>query len=311
MIVITEFMDEAAVDTLRADHSVHFDPRLADNQADIPALLTNARALIVRNRTQVTEDLLAAAPQLEIVARLGVGLDNIDLEACAKQEVEVAPATDANARSVAEYVISTALVLLRTAYFSRESMMSGEWPRGRLQGRELSDRTLGLIGFGTIAQMTAKFANAFNVRVIASDPYLPEQNDAWSAAERVDLETLFESSDVVSVHVPLTSGTRHLVSARRLALMKPGSVLINTSRGGVVDETALAAALSSGILGGAALDVFEEEPLSAEGAAKFQNLDNVILTPHIAGVTRDSNILVSRVTAENVLRKLGIAAQEP
>lgn len=305
MIVITEFMDEAAIRTLKAAHDVVYDPTLADDPPQIPALMHDARALIVRNRTQVTADLLSAAPRLQIVGRLGVGLDNIDLAACTERGIEVAPATGANANAVAEYVVGTALVLLRRAYLSRDLMEAGKWPRQECQGHELSGRTLGLVGFGTIARTTARLARAFSLRIVAFDPFVGVDDDAWQQAERADLETLLQAADVVSLHVPLNDKTRNLIDFGRLSLMKPGAVLINSSRGGIVDEEALAAALKEGRLAGAALDVFDDEPLTTAGAARFEGVRNLILTPHIAGVTVESSAEVSRVTAENVLRKLG------
>lgn len=304
MILITEFMDEAAVARLRAAHPVTYDPGLADRQGELPALMPGVRALIVRNRTQVRGPLLDAAPALACVGRLGVGLDNIDVAACEGRGVAVCPATGANNLSVAEYVLGTAMALLRGAYAANAAMIAGDWPRQSCAGRELSGKVLGLVGFGAIARDTAARARALGMEVAAFDPFLPEGDPVWRTAGRLDLDALLATADVVSLHVPLTPGTRHLIDALRIAAMKPGAILINAARGGVVDEAAVAAALRAGHLGGAALDVFETEPLTAGAAAVFAGVPNLILTPHIAGVTVESNTRVSDLIADRVLAHL-------
>ncbi|MEO0386143.1 MAG: NAD(P)-dependent oxidoreductase [Pseudomonadota bacterium] len=302
-IVITEFMDQAAVDRLATGDATLYAPDLADRQGDIPALLATAEALIVRNRTQVTAALLDAAPGLRVVGRLGVGLDNIDQDACRARDVAVIPATGANDDAVAEYVITAALILLRGAWHDSAAVAAGHWPRQRLIGRELGGKRLGLLGFGAIARKTARLGQALGMAVTAHDPFLTPGDPAWGSVRSVDIETLFATADVLSLHVPLSAETRHVVDAARLSQMPDGSVLINAARGGVVDETALAAALGKGRPSGAALDVFEEEPLSAGAGARFEGL-NVLLTPHIAGVTAESNVRVSDKIADDVLAVL-------
>jgi (S)-sulfolactate dehydrogenase len=303
-IVISEFMDEAAIRTVLAGRDVLYDPKLVDNPAALHAALGEARALIVRNRTQVRGALLEAAPKLEAVGRLGVGLDNIDLAACKARDIAVFPATGANDVSVAEYVVTAMLVLLRRAWFATPEVVAGRWPRMTTIGREVSGKTLGLIGLGGIARETAVRARALGMTIVAFDPLLPTDHPAWQLARAVDFETLLAQSDVVSLHVPLTPATRNMIGAAQLAALRPGSVLINAARGGVVDEGALVEALRSGQLGGAALDVFEHEPLDATRGAVFADLPNLLLTPHIAGVTEESNVRVSEVTARAVLEHL-------
>ena len=304
-IVISEFMDEAAVEGLRDGFSVLYGPALVDDPDALRRELAAARALIVRNRTQVTEAVLAAAPKLEAVGRLGVGLDNIDTAACKARGIPVFPATGANDQAVAEYVIAAALVLLRGAYHAGEAMLAGSWPRQALMGREVAGKTLGLVGFGGIARQVAARARPLGMQVAASDPFVSADDPAWQGIARHDtLESLLPACDALSLHVPLAEGTRNLIDDRALASLRPGAVLINTARGGVVDEAALAESLRDGHLGGAAIDVFAEEPLSAAAAARFAGLANVILTPHIAGVTAEANVRVSALTAENVRRAL-------
>jgi (S)-sulfolactate dehydrogenase len=297
-------MEEAAVDTLRQDFSVLFDPTLVDRPEELLASLGAAKAILVRNRTQVRGDLLAAAPALQCVGRLGVGLDNIDVDACKARDVAVYPATGANDLSVAEYVITTALMLLRGAYLSTASVAAGEWPRQALIGREISGKTMGLVGFGSIAREVARRAHALGMSVAASDPFVAADDPAWKHVRRVSLDELLSISDVVSLHIPLTTQTRHIIETEAFARMKKGAVLINAARGGTVDEFALQAALTSGKISGAALDVLEEEPLTEERGAMFAGLSNVILTPHIAGVTDESNVRVSRLTANTVAKHL-------
>lgn len=303
-IVISEFMDESALADLRARHDVLYDPGLVDNPEALHEAVVSARALVVRNRTQVRAALLDRAPLLECVGRLGVGLDNIDVDECRARNIAVFPATGANDLSVAEYVITAALVLLRGAWMSTDAMIAGQWPRQKLIGRELSGQTLGLVGYGGIARDLAGRAAGLGMRVIAYDPFLPADHAAWSRAQRCDLDELLAQSDVVSLHTPLTDDTRHLIGPSALGRMRRRAILVNAARGGVVDETALAQALRDGKIGGAALDVFEHEPLTADAAAKFKGLPNILLTPHIAGVTEESNVRVSELIAKRVFDHL-------
>lgn len=308
-IVISEFMDDEAVDRLKAAAEIIYDPSLVDEPDRLRPLLRPAHALIVRNRTQVRAEVIEAAPSLKVVGRLGVGLDNIDMKACAARGIEVIPATGANAAAVAEYVIATTLILLRGAYGATTDVLEGGWPRARLVGGEAQGRTLGLLGLGTIAREVAQRARALGMKVIAHDPMLPADDLAWSAhgVAGVDFGRLLSDSDVLSLHVPLAESTRNLIGSAALARMKPGAVLINTARGGIVDETAMASALKEGLLGGAALDVFAEEPLSA--GSPLADAPNLIATPHIAGVTVESNRRVSAMIAEKVLAALGASAR--
>lgn len=308
-IVICEFMDEPAVARLRERHTVLYDPDLVDRPDDLSAALADARAIIVRNRTKVTAKLLSGAPRLVCVGRLGVGLDNIDLPACAERDVTVYPATGANDVAVAEYVVTNALVLLRGAYARTMDVVRGQWPRQALIGREAMDKRLGLVGYGAIARQVARRARVFGLQIAAFDPFLAPDDAAWGETQSVDLTDLLKSCDVISLHVPLTERTRHLIGPEAIALMKPGAIVINTARGGVVDEKALAAALRDGRIGGAALDVFETEPLTAQAGEIFDGLGNIVLTPHIAGVTEESNVRVSAATARNVLTHLAGQAE--
>ncbi|WP_029048821.1 hydroxyacid dehydrogenase [Cupriavidus sp. amp6] len=304
-ICISEFMDDAAVQALRAGFDLRYEPGWVDRRAELLDALPGAQALIVRNRTQVDAALLAGAPSLRVVGRLGVGLDNIDVDACRERGIRVIPAAGANARSVAEYVVTTAALLLRGAYGSSAQVAAGQWPRARLsEGREALGKTLGLVGFGDIGRQAAALAQAFGMQVVAHDPMLSAADPAWArtGVRSVALDALLAQSDAVSLHVPLVAATRHLLDAQRIAGMKRGAVLINTARGGVVDEAALAQALRNGHLGGAALDVFEHEPLPA--GSVLADVPNLILTPHIGGVTQEANARVSMMIAQQVRQTL-------
>jgi len=304
-IVISEFMDDPAVQALAERFQVVYEPTLVDRRDELLAAVADADALVVRNRTQVNADVLAAAPALKVVGRLGVGLDNIDTSACAARHVEVIPATGANALAVAEYVIATTMVLLRGSYLSSAEVAAGQWPRTRMSsGRETAGKTLGLVGFGGIGRLTARLARSLGMWVVAHDPMIADDAPVWQetgVASR-SLDALMAEADVVSLHVPLTDDTRHLIDTRRIDTMKRGAVLINTARGGIVNEAALAAALRSGRLGGAALDVFADEPLPA--GSPLAEVPNLILTPHIGGVTLESNARVSSMIAERVTQFL-------
>ncbi|MFF9553926.1 NAD(P)-dependent oxidoreductase [Methylobacterium fujisawaense] len=307
-VVISEFMDPAAIAADLSGFDTLYDPGLVDRPEALAAAVAGADALIVRNRTQVRGALLAGARRLRIVGRLGVGLDNIDVPACRARGITVRPATGANDGAVAEYVVATALLLLRGAYGASEAVAAGTWPRNALMGREIAGKRLGLVGFGSIARETARRAAALGMAIAAHDPFLAAEDPAWTPpygpVRRRDLEALIAESDVLSLHVPLTAETRGLIDATALARMPAGAVLINAARGGIVDEAAVAAALRSGHLGGAALDVFDREPLDAAAGAPFAGVPNLILTPHIAGVTQESNVRVSAVIAAAVRRHL-------
>ncbi len=304
-IIITEFMDERAVEQLAAKHDVVYDPKLVDKPAELLAAAATCDAIIVRNRTQVRGDLLAALKVCKVVGRLGVGLDNIDVPACETQGMKVIPATGANALSVAEYVIASSMLLLRGAYAATDDVAAGRWPRNALSnGRETAGKTLGIIGFGSIGQTTARLARGLGMHVIAFDPVMPASSPVFAemGVKAATLDQVVTQSDVVTLHVPLVESTRGLFNAQRIASMKPGAILINSSRGHIVDVQAVAESLKSGHLGGAALDVFDTEPMPASPV--FEGCPGLLLTPHISGVTFEANERVSFLIAEIVLEVL-------
>jgi (S)-sulfolactate dehydrogenase len=300
-IVISEFMDMPAVEMLRSKFDVLYAPDFVKQRTELIAGVKDCDALIVRNLTQVNREVIDAAPKMRVVGRLGVGLDNIDVATCEARGIKVIPASGANSLSVAEYVICTAMMLLRTAYQSTGPTANGKWLKVELgRGRETAGKTLGLIGFGGIGQLTARLAQGLGMKVIAHDVALAPNAPVFNqtGVEPRSLDALLAQADVVSLHVPLLDSTRKLFNAANIAKMKTGAVLINTSRGGIVDEAATVAALKEGKLGGAALDVFDKEPLA--DSALFKDVPNLVLTPHIAGVTAESNDRVSGMIAREV-----------
>jgi (S)-sulfolactate dehydrogenase len=304
-IVITEFMDQAGIDVLAREFDTHYDPALVGNRDALAPLLAGARALIVRNRTPVNEALLALGPKLKVVGRLGVGLDNIDLKACAARKLPVLPAAGANEVSVAEFALGAILVMLRGgAYHANAEVLAGKWPRTRMLGREAQGLILGLLGFGAIARQVARRASAFGMRLMAADPFVPAGDPAWKqyGVERGEFPDFLSRLDVLSVHTPLTPATRGALNANTLARLPKGAYLINTARGEIVVEAALAEALRSGHLGGAAIDVFAEEPFPAGSA--YVGVPNLILSPHVSGVTIESNVRISTLVADNIRRFL-------
>lgn len=298
-------MTQEAVDGLARDFHVIYEPDLFERPDDLTKLVSDTDGLIVRNQTQVTADLLEAAPKLRVIGRLGVGLDNLDMAACDARKIPVFPATGANDASVAEYVIGAAFHLVRRVFTATPRIIDGEWPRRDFFSEEIQGRSLGLIGFGSIARVVARKAIGLDVKILAFDPHVPADDAAWQSVTRVtDLAELLKQSDIISLHVPKLPSTENLIDRAAIALMKPHAVLINAARGGIVDEEALAEALKNGRLGGAALDVLAIEPPTKESVAKFEGLNNLILTPHIAGPTAQSDIRVSGVTADNVRKVL-------
>lgn len=300
-IIISEFMQPSAVEELARDFDVLYDETLYRRLDELYALGKDARAICVRNETEIRGAFFDAFPNLKAVGRLGVGLDNIDVPACRERGVVVLPATGANEVSVAELAIAGLMMLVRGAtYFATPQVVAGAWPRGRLIGGEVSGKTLGIVGFGRIGRHVARRAQGLDMKVIAADPYVPDGDPVWKAMgiEKVPFETVWSEADAISLHLPYTPETHNLLSAETIARFKPGAILVNVARGGVVDEAALAQALKDGRLGGALLDVFATEPLPADNP--FHGVPNLILTPHIGATTDEARIRTGHMIADNV-----------
>ncbi len=253
--------------------------------AELGAALATADAVIVRSSTRITRAVLECTQRLRVIGRAGVGVDNIDIEAATAKGIAVLNAPSGNTISAAELVFALLLALVRRIPAADRSMRAGEWNR-RLGGTELYGKTLGLIGAGRIGSAVAQRARAFGMTVLAYDPFLPAERARTLNIEPVALDELLGRADVVSLHVPLTDATRGLMDGTRLAQLKPGAVLINAARGGIVDENAVMIALEEGRLAGAAFDVFSQEPLPPDHA--MRSLPNTILTPHLGAATLEA-----------------------
>ncbi len=295
LVVIADPIDAAAIERLRSGPCRVVDA--SRDPATLPAHLAEAWGLVVRSRTKVTAELLAKAPHLTLVARAGVGVDNIDIAATSRRGVRVVNAPAAATSSVAELTVLLALLLVRGLYPLIVATKAGRWERGT-HGGELAGRTVGFVGYGRIAREAARHFVSLGARCIAFDPYLPRGVDA---TELLPFGELLGRADIVSVHASLTSENRHLLDAAALSQMKPGSFLINVARGALVDEAALAAALASGRLAGAALDVFEEEPPMNRALLEHPHL---IATPHLGASTAEAQRRAGSDTVEEVLRAL-------
>jgi D-3-phosphoglycerate dehydrogenase len=303
-ILISEEVDAPAVQALASRFAVLKEPTLWTNASLLKERVREARAIMVRNQTRVDAELLANAPDLVAVGRVGVGLDNIDLQTATEMGVVVIAPLNANATSVAELTVGLILSLARKIPFGDRSTRSGSWDRKGCTGIELDGKTLVICGFGRIGRLVAARARSFGLKLAVFDPFVRSDSDALrevGARHFTNLNDALASADFVTVHSPLTAETRHMFNQRSFSAMKPGAFFINTSRGGVVDERALLAALESGKLGGAALDVRESEP---PGRSAFETMDNVVLTPHIAAFTREAQTRTIEAVCEDLDRVL-------
>ncbi len=270
---------------------------LADRPGDLLRELADADALVVRSRTKVTKEILDAGKRLKAVARAGVGLDNIDTAECARRNVLVINTPGAATVSVAELAIGLMLSVLRKIPKADAGMKAKKWEKKDLTGSELFGKTVGIVGFGKIGKAVAERILPFGVTVLAMDPH-PKPSPAYSF---VSLEELLRQSDIVTLHTALTEETRGMLSRERIALMKPGAVLVNTARGALVDEDALYDSLKGGKLAGAGIDVYSEEPYSS----KLCELGNVVLTPHLGGDTAEGQARVGKELIERLTEILG------
>jgi D-3-phosphoglycerate dehydrogenase len=302
-ILISENVQGAAVDALRSRFTVSIEPELWKNPDLLAEKVKNSRALIVRNQTPVTAALINAAPELLVIGRAGVGLDNVDAKQAEQAGIVVSFTPDQNAISVAEIAIGMMLSLARFIPAADADTKKGNWNRHRYVGTELYGKTMGIVGAGKIGYLTARRAMAFGMRVLAFDPFLSRDNILLSEvqAELVELDELLARADVVSCHLPATPQTVGLLNRDRFMKMKRGALFINTSRGKVVSEPGLIEALKSGIVGGAALDVREKEPPQL---GELETLPNVILLPHIAAFTREAQDRVTAAICEDIARVL-------
>jgi D-3-phosphoglycerate dehydrogenase len=285
VVVVADRVAEAGLRLLREEPGLEL-ASVAGSPERLALELPRAHALLVRSDTQVTAARIDAAQHLMVIGRAGTGVDNIDVETATRRGIAVLTAPGANTVSTAEHTVALLLALVRRIPAAATSMREGRWDRKQFAGSELFGKRLGIVGLGRVGIRVARVARAFGMSVVAYDPYLPRERADEIGAELVSLEDVLASADVVTLHLPLTQDTRHLMSRERLATMKPGAVLVNAARGGLIDDVALLEALDSGPLAAAALDVFDPEPLPPD--SPLRRSERILLTPHLAASTAEA-----------------------
>jgi D-3-phosphoglycerate dehydrogenase / 2-oxoglutarate reductase len=301
-ILIAEPLAEAGVELLRAHHEV--DARDATTREELLAAVGDVDALVVRSATRVDAEVLEAGRNLKVVGRAGIGLDNVDVAAATRLGVMVVNAPQSNVISAAEHTVALILAQARNIPQAHDALREGRWERGRFQGAELYGKTLGIVGLGRVGALVAQRLNAFGMRLLAYDPYVSRDRAAQMGVELVSLADVLASADIVTIHLPKTPDTTGLIGETELAAMKPGARLVNTARGGIVDEAALAKAVGDGQLAGAALDVFAEEPTTD---SPLFELEGVVVTPHLGASTTEAQDKAGIAIAEQLL--LALAGQ--
>jgi len=295
-IFVADSLNQAGLDLLASEHEVIVKTGLSEDE--LVAELADVQALLVRSQTQVTERVIAAAPRLEVIGRAGVGVDNIDLDAATQQGVIVVNAPLANTMSTAEHAFGLMLAVARNTAQAHGSLRGGAWDRSKYAGVELSGRTLGIVGLGRIGTEVAHRARAFEMRVVAFDPFVSKDRASQLGVELAELDELLEQSDFVTLHTALHEGTRGMIGSDQLARMKSTAYLINAARGALIDEQALYDAVDSGQIAGAGIDVFSEEPAVGNIVTTH---DRIVVTPHLAASTSEAQTRAATQTAEQIL----------
>ena len=300
-ILITEFINQNSLENLKKKFEIKYDEKIYENKLKLENIIHNYEGLIVRNKTQIDSNVLKNAKKLKFIGRLGVGLDNIDTEFCKNKNIHVQPATGMNADSVAEYVVSSSMSLIKKIPMFHNGTIKGEWPRTTIRSAEINQKFLGIIGYGTIGKKVAKFCSKNGLKILAYDPYINEINDKEIDAKLTNLNEIYEKSDIISIHLPLTDETKNMINKSSFSKMKNNPIIINTSRGSIINENDLIDAYHEKIISGFALDVFENEPIESKFYNKIVPGMNCILTPHISGVTTESNIRVSNFIVKKII----------
>jgi len=300
-ILITEFIDKNSLDDLNNNFEIKFDEKLWEKEEQLLEIIKDYDGLIVRNKTQVNKNILSNAKNLKFVGRLGVGLDNIDTEFCKSKNIHVQPATGMNADSVAEYVISSSMSLIKKIPMFHNGTVKGNWPRTTIKSAEINEKCIGIVGFGTIGRKVADYSLKNGLNVLAYDPYIKKLDDNEKNYKLSSLEDLFKNADIISLHLPLTEETKNLINKSSFSKMQKQPIIINTSRGSVVNENDLIDAYDQNLISGFALDVFENEPIKKDLYERITSEMNCILTPHISGVTTESNIRVSNFIVKKAI----------
>jgi D-3-phosphoglycerate dehydrogenase len=299
IVLITDGLQDAAIAILEKSVTVQNKPDISAE--DLLKAVPSVDAIIVRGRTKVNADVFAAAAKLKVVGRAGVGVDNIDLKAAKAKGVTVVNAPQSTSVAVAEHTMALLLSLARMVPMGDAGLRRGEWLKKKLEGFELNGKTLGVIGMGRIGSLVVARATGFGMKCLGYDPLIPADEIAKRGAKPADLDSLLAQADVITLHVPLTPETRGIINAERIAKMKKGSYIVDAARGNVVDEAALLAALDSGQIAGAALDVFAVEPVVDSPLVKHPK---TVCTPHIAAQTGEAQERAAKDIAEEILTVL-------
>ncbi len=297
-ILVSDPLSEEGLKIMRDVKEFQVDVKTELKPEALKEIIKDYDALVVRSATKVTKEIIDAATKLKVIGRAGVGLDNVDLQAATQKGIVVMNTPAGNTISTAEHTMSMVLALSRNIAQANASTKKGEWKRSKFMGVELYAKTLGIVGFGRIGKEVAKRALSFGMKVLAYDPFLSREVAEGLGIEMVELKDLFANSDYITVHTPLTDETKHMISQKEIALMKKGVRLINCARGGIIDEVALAGAIKEGKVAGAAIDVFEKEPIAPE--SEFLKLDNVVITPHLGASTEEAQVNVAIEVSEIV-----------
>lgn len=301
-ILIADKISTSGIEYLKNQPEFEVLETFGSNLKETIKQVKDAAAIIVRSETKITAEIIAAAPQLKVIGRAGVGVDNIDVEAATQSGIIVMNTPAGNTLATAELTFTHMLCSARSVAQANASMSEGKWERQTYAGSELSKKVFGIIGMGRIGSEVAKRAQAFSMRVLAYDPYLtPERAEALEV-EQVDLDSLLHQADFISLHVPLTDDTRHIIDAKAFEKMKPGVRIINCARGGLIHEKDLIDALKSGKVAAAGLDVFVEEPLS--DASELRNIPNLVLTPHLGASTEEAQESIGLEVAQAITEVL-------
>ena len=297
-VLIADKLSEDGVKLLQGERDLEVDIKTGLSPQDLAAIIGPYEAVVVRSATKVTAEVIAKADKLKVIGRAGVGLDNVDADAATKRGIIVMNVPAGNTISTAEHTLSMLMAVARHIPQADASLHAGRWDRAKLVGTELFGKTLGIVGLGKIGTEVARRAQVFGMRILAFDPFLSSERAQQLDIELTDLPRLYREADFITVHVPLTNDTRHLIGAKEIATMKKGVRLLNCARGGIIDEAALAEAITAGQVAGAALDVFEQEP-PAKDHPLF-GLPQVVVTPHLGASTEEAQLNVAIEVAKQV-----------
>ena len=297
-ILVSDVLSEEGLKVFKESKELTVDVKTDLKPDALKDIIKDYDGLVVRSATKVTKDVIQAATKLKVIGRAGVGLDNVDLEAATQKGIIVMNTPAGNTISTAEHTFSMILALSRNIPQANASTKKGEWKRSKFMGVELYGKVLGIVGFGRIGSEVAKRALSFGMKILAYDPFLSAEVAESIGVEIAELKEVLQKADYITVHTPLTDETRHMISDKEFALMKKGVRIINCARGGIIDEVALVKAIKEQKVAGAAMDVFEKEPLSADD--ELLKLDNVVITPHLGASTEEAQVNVAIEVAEIV-----------